>query len=110
VSVTSVAQDGAPIGPESAPATAVLGAGPNPSGGRFRVIFTSAAADRAAVDVFDATGRRVGHLEEACRPGRNELVFEIREDGGRRLSAGVYFMILSVGDREIASRKLSLLR
>ncbi len=89
-----------------------LAISPNPApDGRanisFRVPWTSREADLA---VFDASGRRVRTLASGAQPrGLVTLSWDGRDDGGRAVSAGIYFLRLSAGERS-ETRRVTLLR
>jgi hypothetical protein len=88
----------------------LLGAGPNPSRGTVQISYTAVQGDRAALEVFDAGGRRIRRVEQPCRAGRNAFRFDGLDDRGQRLSSGVYFFSLSIGDRVLGCRKVGMLR
>ncbi len=47
----------------------------------------------AVVDVYDIRGRRVAQLHRGrMQAGRNEVIWNGRDDGGRRQPAGTYFI------------------
>jgi hypothetical protein len=108
-SVPGAAESIAAASPAS-PETSFLGASPNPTGGGLRILYSSSRDDVSSIDVFDAAGRRVRTIGGTCRAGRNEIRFDGRDDGGRGLARGVYFLSLRVGQREVGSRKFSILR
>jgi uncharacterized protein YjdB len=84
---------------------------PNPFADRTRVTFTLPEdAGRAAVAVFAADGRRVRTLlEGAPGVGQHEVAWDGRDDGGRGLPVGVYFVRLDWAGRHL-ERKVVLLR
>lgn len=90
--------------------TAMLGNCPNPFNPLTRVRFTLARADRALVEVFEASGRRVRVLADAVFPeGENEVAWDGRDDAGRLLPSGVYFSRLTADEKSSLS-KMMLLR
>ena len=90
-----------------------LGAAPNPaslaSGPEVRVGFEMPEPGRARVEVYDVAGHRVRVLFEGERPqGPSELDWNGRDDAGRKVGPGVYFLRLdSAASR--ASRRVILL-
>jgi flagellar hook assembly protein FlgD len=83
---------------------------PNLGTGPFRVDFGLPAAGRAAVDVYDAGGRRVRALAEGpVGSGRHSLLWDGRDGAGTTASPGVYFVRLRSGGRD-AVRRLALVR
>ncbi len=67
---------------------------PNPSrlrdAVRIPVLLSTVSATTAVVDVIDSGGRRVRHLEASLPPGRQELVWDGKNDAGREVAPGVY--------------------
>ncbi|MBI5711376.1 MAG: hypothetical protein HZC42_13915 [Candidatus Eisenbacteria bacterium] len=81
---------------------ALAGLRPNPSSGSdLKVGFTLARAERAALELFDATGRRVLAREVgALGPGHH--VFALSQ--GARVEPGVYWLRLTQGRESAAAR------
>jgi len=77
-----------------------LGLGyPNPFERVTTVNYELPAAARVALVVYDATGRRVRTLESATRlAGVHAATWDGRDDRGRRVAGGTYFVKLSAGD------------
>ncbi len=89
---------------------------PNPVGARTTIAFAispiEAPAGRVAVEVVlhDVQGRVVRVLERReLAPGRYEVAWDARDDGGARVRAGVYYVRLRVGDTS-ARRAVVVLR
>ncbi len=60
--------------------------------------------------VYDVSGRRVALIERSSRgPGEHVRAWDGRDDSGRRLASGVYFLRLRAGRTE-AVRKIVILR
>jgi hypothetical protein len=54
--------------------------------------------DRVRLDVYDVRGARVARLLDGPgRAGRYEVLWRLQDDGGQRVSAGVYFLRLDAG-------------
>jgi hypothetical protein len=70
-----------------------LGAVPNPASGAVGIHYSLPAAARVSVRVFDPTGRLVRVLVEESfhRAGPHEVIWNARNDSGRKLPAGIYF-------------------
>ncbi len=95
----------------SARLSLTLGANaPNPARGETRILFSLGAPGRAVLDVIDVAGRRVKTLvDRSLSPGEHEVVWDGRDEAGRRAPNGVYFYrLVSSGER--LSRKMTLLR
>jgi len=82
----------------------------NPCRGGGPIEFEIATAGRVDLEVFAADGRRVRTLWAARRAaGRSHVVWDGRDDSGRVLAAGVYFVRLQHAG-VVAGRRVVLLR
>ncbi len=101
-------------GSKGAPGTLQASAWPNPSSGDVRLTFTIPAAGLLRADVFDAGGRVVRRLPEcALVAGQQVLAWDGRNDAGRRVPQGIYFVrgrLAQAGRTETASNRLVILR
>jgi hypothetical protein len=80
---------------ESAWATRIVAVEPNPLRGAGHCDFELARSGHAEVSVHAVDGRRVRTLWSQARPaGRSRLLWDGRDDAGRRVAAGVYFVRL----------------
>jgi hypothetical protein len=67
-------------------------------------------SERAIMRVFDASGRLVASpTTDRRRLERGRLSWDARDRAGRRVPAGVYFIEISDGRREL-TRKVTVLR
>ena len=90
---------------------AVLSAYPNPSSGATTITFAGSVAARAEVKIFDVAGRCVRNLGEASAAGGSSTaVWDGRDDAGRLVEAGVYFLSLTSEDQAENVEKLVVLR
>ena len=102
------------IGPDAAPsleALLALGAPrPNPASGRgTRFVVSLAVPAVLAVDIIDASGRRVRALVRGEAPaGERTVMWDGRDASGRRVAAGTYFVRADTGVRAV-SRKITFL-
>jgi len=61
-----------------------------------------------ALEIFDVAGRRVRTLSStSLAPGAHEFTWNGADDGGRRVSSGMYIARLRAGDEQ-ASHRLML--
>ncbi len=83
---------------------------PNPFNPRTVIAYTVTNPGPVQVTIHDVSGRRVATLDRSERPaGRHELIWEGRDDNGKLLGSGVYFVrVESAG--EVRARKISLLK
>ena len=90
--------------------TALLPAHPNPFNPKVTIPFSLGAAGPARVAIYDVSGRRVAKLVDGTRPaGPQSVVWQGRDESGRSLGSGVYFVRLEApGHSE--TQKLVLMR
>lgn len=89
-----------------------LTAWPNPFGAATRLAFAAAAAGPLRLEILDLQGRRLRLLAEAeaAGPGvERALVWDGRDEAGRRLPSGVYLVRLTNGGAS-STRKLLLMK
>lgn len=87
-----------------------LEAHPNPSNPRSSIFFETASPGPVRIDVFDVAGRHVRSLADRTYPdGRHRVDWDGRNEEGRAMSSGVYFVVLRhAGGSE--QTKISLLK
>ena len=84
---------------------------PNPFVGATRVAFTLSAASRVRVDVFDLRGARVrGLADEDFPAGETVLSWDGRDDFGRAVAPGVFFVRTSGGAGAASAKVVRLSR
>ena len=108
-------RDGVPAGvgdrvPDAA--GALRNAWPNPFGREVHIEYaTFAEGNEHAVAIYDAAGRHVRSLFRGQRArGERTLAWDGRDDGGRAVTSGVYFVRLEFRGAGAVSRKLVLVR
>ena len=85
--------------------------GPNPTGGESTLSFSLAKGANVSYSVFDLRGRRVRHLELGHMPaGSFEARWDTRDDGGRNVAAGVYFVSLQTDGERLGAKRLTIVR
>ena len=75
---------------------------PNPfrDATRLAYVVTEAKGERVEIGVYDISGRRIrGLVDEITNPGRYETRWDGFSDAGLRVTNGLYFIHLSVGQR-----------
>lgn len=82
---------------------------PNPFTERVAIAFTAPHRGRAAINIYDVTGRLVSSaLDKTVEPGEHSVVWSGRDDRGRGVSAGIYFVRASF-EGETQTRKVILI-
>jgi hypothetical protein len=85
-------------------------AAPNPTSGPARLEYSLAEAGPAQLEIFNVTGRRVALLASgSSSSGRHVQTWSGRDDGGRLVPSGQYFVRLVAGGTSL-SRTLFLVR
>ncbi len=83
---------------------------PNPARGSLTLRFVLPHETQFSLSIYDVAGRRVRELAAGARPaGEHALAWDMRDQGGREVSAGVYFARLDA-DRQSVSQKLVKLK
>jgi Glucose / Sorbosone dehydrogenase/FlgD Ig-like domain len=83
--------------------------GPVPFRTELQLAFRLPLGGPVRIDVFDARGRRVRRLVEGRYDrGRYPLRWDGRDDGGRDLGSGLYFVRLRITDRERTVRVVKI--
>jgi len=99
--------------PQAGPLALLARSHPNPwqpAGGEAQVAFTLARRTALSLAVYDLAGRAVRHLAAGEYPaGAHRLGWDGKDDAGRAVSAGVYFLRLAAGG-EASAQRLVLLR
>jgi hypothetical protein len=84
---------------------------PNPSRGLVRLEYSLRERGNVGFRALDMAGREVWRsAPEAREAGRWTAEWGGTDESGRRLAPGLYFVRMTVDDREIALRKITLLR
>ena len=95
-----------PVGP---PSEVQLMLAPNPFSGGTSVNFSLSHADEVEVGVFDLSGRAVRALQRGrLVAGMHRFDWNGRDEQGRRVAAGVYFVRLEVTGRHVESKLVKL--
>ncbi len=83
---------------------------PNPFNPQTEVRFELATANHIRITIYDVTGRKVATLvDEDMGPGPQTIIWQGRDDAGRPLPSGAYYLRLDSGDR-VDHRKVLLLK
>jgi len=96
------------VGDRGLPPTSLGGVGPNPAHGAIQIHFALHEAAPVSFEILDIAGRRVAETPaRVWEPGRWSTTWRPE---GPRVSAGIYFVTMKVGERVIARRKFALIR
>lgn len=80
---------------------------PQPSAGRATLGYELAAPGVVELAVFDVQGRRVRTLMQAAQAaGQKVATWDGHDDGGRRVTGGLYLVRLSVDGQVVATQRL----
>ncbi|MGH7724236.1 MAG: galactose oxidase-like domain-containing protein [Candidatus Eiseniibacteriota bacterium] len=72
---------------------------PNPSLGFATIAYTLPASQHVRIRIHDVAGRLIRTLvDRVVAAGPGEVVWDGRDDGGRRVSPGVFFYLMEAGD------------
>ncbi len=98
------------IAPLTPPSLVVSESFPNPFASATRVDIVLGRAVLVLADVFDVAGRRVRAMPaQQFASGAQSIVFDGRDDAGRTLPSGVYFLRIEVNGEKI-TRKMVIAR
>ncbi|HTR96572.1 MAG TPA: FlgD immunoglobulin-like domain containing protein [Candidatus Acidoferrales bacterium] len=87
------------------PAFALAPARPNPAPGGSAIAFSLPKAGAAQLVVYDLAGARVRTLLDGARPAGSETIaWDGRDDGGRDVRPGAYFVRLQFEGRTLTER------
>ncbi|MCE9626453.1 MAG: hypothetical protein K8R56_00870, partial [Candidatus Eisenbacteria bacterium] len=79
--------------------------GHDPLTGARRMRWTLERASEVQLDIVDVTGRKVRHLAEGMyAAGTHDFAWDGRDDDGRTLRAGAYFVVGRVGGERTSAR------
>ena len=83
---------------------------PNPFNPQITIAFETAVDGMAKLELYDVQGRRVRTLFQEVRPaGRQQVVWDGRDDSGHFVGSGVYVARLEAADSR-TSKKITLVR
>jgi glucose/arabinose dehydrogenase len=91
-------------------ASTTLAVAPNPFQTHTTISFSSPPSAGVTLDVFDVAGRRVTTLDIARTGTAGEVRWDGRDETGRPLGSGVYFVRLSVDGNAVATRRVTLIK
>jgi hypothetical protein len=103
--VTLLPQDVAAVAGGSPRALALARPSPNPAASGTLLAFALPRETAVSLAVYDAGGRLVRTLARGALPaGDRAIAWDLRDDAGRRASAGIYFVRLAAGSNVLVRR------
>jgi hypothetical protein len=96
--------------PGSAPARVSFARpSPNPVHGRLTLRFALPRETLMRMTIYDAAGRRVRELASGARPaGEQAIAWDLRDEGGHAVRAGLYFARLAVDGQSLTQKLVTL--
>jgi hypothetical protein len=95
--------------PDGPPQRLAVASYPNPFNPRTTVSYALPHAGRVVIEIFNVKGELVRTLLDERRPaGRGELTWSGRDDGGREVGSGVYFVRVRHADATALTRAVLL--
>lgn len=83
---------------------------PNPARAALNFAFSLPRAAMLQMDAFSIDGRRVRHLTGGSQPaGHGQIAWDLRDDAGNRVPAGVY-LIRALLDDTVCSGRVTIVR
>jgi hypothetical protein len=97
------------LGPTATPAppppVGALAAVPNPAAGEVVISFDLEAGGDRELSIYDIAGRLVRRLEGGDAPrGRHRTIWDVRDEAGSRVAAGIYLLRLRGGERTLTRK------
>ena len=84
---------------------------PNPFNPETTMVFNLPEAGQVQLDIYNIKGQKVKTLLDCyMSPGRSEMLWNSKDDNGKRVSSGVYFYRLNVNDKIEKIKKMLLLK
>jgi len=100
-----VANTSTSVSEQGASRTVSLHNHPNPFQHETTIRFELRQQTSAKLVIYDVRGRRVrGFRSEPASNGAHEIRWDGRDDRGRRLPTGVYFLVVADGERSLTKR------
>ncbi len=105
-----VLEDAVPVEEALGDGPRLVGNTPNPCNPRTSIVFELPAAAPVSLRIYDVRGNLVRDLVHENRPaGRQDVVWDGADAGGRIVASGTYFARLTAG-AEVSTRSLTLVR
>ena len=84
---------------------------PNPFNTGTSIQYRLTQPARVRLTVYDAAGKRVRDLIDAAMPsGPHAMFWDARNDDGRKLGAGQYFIRIAINGKQAGSTKATIIK
>ncbi len=84
---------------------------PNPFNTGTSILYRLTQPARVRLTVYDAAGKRVRDLIDAAMPaGPHAMFWDARNDEGRKLGAGQYFIRIAINGKQAGSTKATIIK
>ncbi|MBD3162365.1 MAG: T9SS type A sorting domain-containing protein [Candidatus Eisenbacteria bacterium] len=88
----------------------IVSCSPNPFNPRIAIVFRTGQAAKGELKVYDVSGRSVRTLIDGpLEAGEGRIVFDGRDDAGKPLASGIYFVRLDT-PKVMEVRQITLLK
>ena len=96
---------------QQGPRTIKLTNRPNPFNSGTSIQYRLTQPARVRLTVYDAAGKRVRELIDAAMPaGPHAMFWDARNDDGRKLGAGQYFVRIAINGKQAGSTKATIIK
>ncbi len=84
---------------------------PNPFNPETKIVFDLPESGLVKLEIYNIKGQKVKTLLDCyMNPGRSEILWNSKDDDGKRVSSGVYFYKLDVNGKTEKTKKMLLLK
>ncbi len=84
---------------------------PNPFNPETKIVFDLPESGEVKLEIYNIKGQKVKTLLDCyMSPGRSEMLWNSKDDNGKRVSSGVYFYKLNVNGETKKTKKMLLLK
>ncbi|MCK5052271.1 MAG: T9SS type A sorting domain-containing protein [Candidatus Cloacimonetes bacterium] len=84
---------------------------PNPFNPETKIVFDLPESRQVKLEIYNIKGQKVKTLLDCyMNPGRSEMLWNSKDDNGKRVSSGVYFYKLNVNGKTEKTKKMLLLK
>ena len=84
---------------------------PNPFNPEMTVVFfTTESTENTEINIYNVRGQKVANLVNAVlTAGEHSVVWHGKDDRGKQVSSGVYFVRVKIGEEYVAQRKITVI-